>query len=182
MSLSELCRRCGLCCDGTLFARVPVEEAAAARLRGRLPVIGDALAQPCAALVGRACTVYDERPARCREFRCLLYAALADGEVDLAEAGAIVDEAHARVAAVAASLSEGTGGEDSNRLSEGTGEGRAAEGLDEAAGSTAGGGSTDRLSEGTGSTMARARRGAGSAGARARAEAHLRRYFLGRGG
>lgn len=106
--LSALCRRCGLCCDGSLFSLVPLadDEPAAARRRG-LPIAlrdgaAPALRQPCPALVARACTVYDERPAACRRYRCLLYAALADHEVSPAEAAATVDDAHAAIAAALA--------------------------------------------------------------------------------
>src|SRR5690242_4738886 len=59
-----LCTRCGLCCDGTLFADV---ELSGRREATKLEVLGlrideDAdrplLLQPCAALRNRRCTVY----------------------------------------------------------------------------------------------------------------------------
>jgi Fe-S-cluster containining protein len=101
MPLSTLCQRCGLCCDGTLFTSVPLQPAEVEPLRRlSLPVIARAdgspgLAQRCTALEGRCCTVYSERPEACRRYRCHLLMALAEGEVSLNEALAVVDEAHA---------------------------------------------------------------------------------------
>jgi Fe-S-cluster containining protein len=82
-SLGELCRSCGLCCDGSLFGRVSLEpdEPATARTHG-LHVLRDdrAFEQPCAALARRGpssalreCTLYEERPRACRRFVCTLY-------------------------------------------------------------------------------------------------------------
>lgn len=102
-SLSELCQRCGLCCDGALFTVTPLEahEVEPLRARALLPLArkdgAPALAQPCAALSGLRCTIYAERPASCRRYQCLLYGALAEGEVSLDEALAVVADARARV-------------------------------------------------------------------------------------
>ncbi|MBX3472647.1 MAG: YkgJ family cysteine cluster protein [Planctomycetes bacterium] len=97
---SELCQRCGLCCDGSLFARAPLlpDEVAPLAARG-LPATAAGLPQPCAALEGTRCSIYAARPASCRRYTCLLQAALAEGEVDLDEALAVVAEARARLAA-----------------------------------------------------------------------------------
>lgn len=74
-----------------------------------LPVVDRAdgtpgLEQRCAALNGRCCTVYAERPEACRRYRCYLLTALSEGEVTLEEALAVVDEAHVRIRAVEAVL------------------------------------------------------------------------------
>ena len=58
--------------------------------------------QRCTALEGRCCTVYAERPAACRGYRCNLLTALAEGEVSLEEALRVVDEAHEHIRAVEA--------------------------------------------------------------------------------
>lgn len=116
VSLSTLCQRCGLCCDGNLFSHVPllIGEAAAMRRNGlevlQRPDGSSALLQRCAALDGRCCTVYADRPERCRRYGCLLYIALAEGEADLEEALAVVDEAHALIADVGAALGPEEGG------------------------------------------------------------------------
>lgn len=77
--LQTLCQACGLCCDGSLFGRVPLlpSEVAAAR-KHRLLVLPSerAMEQPCPALVddggSRTCAAYDDRPAACRAFDCAL--------------------------------------------------------------------------------------------------------------
>ncbi len=110
MPLNTLCLRCGMCCDGTLFTHVSLQPEEAAALQERGMAIGSrsdgspALTQACAALDGRACTVYSDRPASCRRYHCQLFSALEEKEVSLEEALAVVDEAHARVAAVARTL------------------------------------------------------------------------------
>lgn len=125
MPLAALCQRCALCCDGELFDSVPLAPAEVGVLR-RLPILagaathapdrGDpphpavddrprgALPQPCSALRDRRCTIYPDRPDACRRYRCMLAFALDAGEVDLVEAGAVVDEARARLSALAADL------------------------------------------------------------------------------
>jgi hypothetical protein len=78
--LEALCRSCGLCCDGSLFGRVPLEpsEVPIAR-KNRLPVLerGNAFEQPCSALRAQgddhACSAYSDRPRACRAFTCRLY-------------------------------------------------------------------------------------------------------------
>ncbi|WP_342377679.1 YkgJ family cysteine cluster protein [Myxococcus stipitatus] len=106
MPLSTLCLRCGMCCDGTLFTHVSLQpdEASALRRHG-VPLLQreegpPVLAQHCAALDGRTCTVYADRPASCRRYHCQLFSALSEKEVSLDEALGLVDEAHARIAAV----------------------------------------------------------------------------------
>ncbi len=105
MPLSTLCQHCGLCCDGTLFTHVPLKPAEVAPLRalglpvGERPDGTPLLPQRCAALEGRRCTAYDARPEGCRRYHCQLFAALSEGELSLPEALAVVDGAHARLAA-----------------------------------------------------------------------------------
>ncbi len=74
--LTTLCRSCGLCCDGSLFGRVPLEgdEVAVAR-KNRLHVIQSetAFEQPCSALADGGCSIYSERPRSCRAFVCRLH-------------------------------------------------------------------------------------------------------------
>ena len=74
-----LCTKCGLCCDGTLFA--DVELGGQAEIAG-LELVGMAieeegrntglLSQPCAALRGTRCSIYAHRPKCCRTFECHL--------------------------------------------------------------------------------------------------------------
>ena len=99
-----------MCCDGTLFTHVSLQptEVTALEQRG-LPLTrradgSPALAQHCAALDGLTCTVYADRPASCRRYHCQLYAALAEKEVSLDEALAVVHEALSLVDAVGREL------------------------------------------------------------------------------
>ncbi|MDY7228027.1 YkgJ family cysteine cluster protein [Hyalangium rubrum] len=110
MPFSTLCQRCGLCCDGNLFASVPLRKAEVATMQRlslsvmETPEGTPSLVQRCTALDGRCCTVYAERPEACRRYRCYLLMAMAEGEVSLDEALAVVDGAHARIQAVEALL------------------------------------------------------------------------------
>lgn len=98
--LEQLCRACGLCCDGTLFTRVPLgpQEAVPEGLLGVVtgPQGGRHVPQPCAALHGTECGAYAQRPLACRRYECLLLVALRDGEVSLPEALEVVRRARAR--------------------------------------------------------------------------------------
>lgn len=106
MSLSALCQQCGLCCDGTLFARVPVTPSEAERLgilgirTGTREDGSPVLPQRCGALKGRCCTAYEARPQTCRHYVCQLGTALQEGEVDFEEATAVVRGAHERMMAL----------------------------------------------------------------------------------
>lgn len=108
--LAKLCQSCGLCCDGTLFALVPLTAEDAEEVRGlKLPVISrddgsPALPQPCAALRGATCTVYAQRPVKCRVYTCHLYSAVAEDEVDIHEALQVIDAANEAIADVAAAF------------------------------------------------------------------------------
>jgi len=78
--LAMLCQSCGLCCDGSLFGRVPLDGGGASAGR-RLRVVagGASFEQPCSALgeagpgERRACAIYEERPRACRAFVCELH-------------------------------------------------------------------------------------------------------------
>ncbi|HEX4512912.1 MAG TPA: YkgJ family cysteine cluster protein [Polyangiaceae bacterium] len=74
--LEALCRSCGLCCDGSLFGRVPLapSEVPSARKVGLRVIASEkSFEQPCNALgQDRACAIYRARPAACRSFTCRL--------------------------------------------------------------------------------------------------------------
>src|ERR1700759_4660691 len=87
-TVDQLCLNCGLCCDGTLFADAELRAGDDAK---RLTKLGLALkkkgrtkiafAQPCACFNGRLCTIYPDRPKRCRLFECGLLKAVNAGEM-----------------------------------------------------------------------------------------------------
>ena len=102
MSLEALCQSCGLCCDGSLFTRVPLGVSEKVPEEKLAVVTNDYGArhvpQRCAALSGSVCQVYAERPLACRRYECLLFGALREGEVSLPEALEVVRRAQALVA------------------------------------------------------------------------------------
>jgi Fe-S-cluster containining protein len=88
-----LCTRCGLCCDGSLFGDVELASRAEAT---RLELLGldvedddsagGLLLQPCAALRGTRCGVYQHRPGCCRTFECRLLKDVRCGAIPVEDA------------------------------------------------------------------------------------------------
>jgi Fe-S-cluster containining protein len=72
----DLCLRCGLCCDGTLFGDVELQGSDDLAVLSQAGVVlrrkgkRQIFTQPCACLDGRSCRIYQNRPARCRTFDC----------------------------------------------------------------------------------------------------------------
>jgi len=92
---SSLCTDCGLCCDGTLFARarvMPEFARATTDLGFEVALHGKHLSfgLPCPQLDGTCCTIYETRPVVCRAFRCALLVELDTGKVTLDAARAAV--------------------------------------------------------------------------------------------
>lgn len=101
-SIEGLCRRCGLCCDGSLFDVVALSAPEAKALEAAAVPVETRegrfkLRQRCAALEGTVCRCYAVRPEGCRRFVCLLAHARGAGEVSEPEALRLVDEARARL-------------------------------------------------------------------------------------
>jgi Fe-S-cluster containining protein len=102
----QLCRACGLCCDGTLFDLVKLEQGDdAAKLkalglpvtasRGKMPVAR--FPQPCSALCeDRTCRLYADRPWQCRTFECQLLKDAKAGRITFAAALPLVQQARRR--------------------------------------------------------------------------------------
>jgi Fe-S-cluster containining protein len=103
-----LCTRCGLCCDGSLFADVELagrDEASSLELLGLEIEDGDGehrglLIQPCRALKGTRCSVYAHRPDCCRTFECKLLQETRLGLVSVAAAREMVADALERRARI----------------------------------------------------------------------------------
>src|SRR5664279_4921302 len=103
-----LCTRCGLCCDGSLFADVELasgDEASALEVMG-LEIEDDdddgggLLVQPCGALKGRRCSIYPHRPDCCRTFKCRLLQEAERGMVEVERAKEKIGEALRRIEGV----------------------------------------------------------------------------------
>ena len=107
-SLTEtLCTRCGLCCDGSLFADVELAgRAEATRLEAMGMEVEDddtsgaQLLQPCVALQGRRCSIYEHRPKCCQTFECRLLQDVRRGAVDVERAKEQIAEALKRIGRV----------------------------------------------------------------------------------
>jgi hypothetical protein len=83
----QLCPKCGLCCNGVLFADVELRKGDDVQRLAGLGLSLDkkgrqrAFAQPCACFDGTLCRVYAERPVRCRTFECGLLKRVQAGEL-----------------------------------------------------------------------------------------------------
>jgi Fe-S-cluster containining protein len=103
---TRLCLECGLCCDGVLFSDVelqPGDDARQLRALG-LPVAVkrgtravQRFPQPCAALCAdNRCRIYDDRPARCREFECGVLKEVIADRLDTGAALRLIHQARQR--------------------------------------------------------------------------------------
>lgn len=86
-----LCQECALCCDGTFFGSVVVEQEERPRLaRAGLRVVDRdgalVLPQACTALRGCRCSAYADRPAACAKYECALRVRIISGETSEASA------------------------------------------------------------------------------------------------
>ena len=97
---SRLCVTCGLCCNGVMFQIVKLQpgESPKALAALGLKVKRGAFAQPCPALEGLRCSIYADRPTRCRLFECKQLKRVEAGEISEASALAAIREVQRRVA------------------------------------------------------------------------------------
>lgn len=93
---SDLCTQCGMCCMGALHndAKLDPEEVAGARTLG-LPVLPGrpAFSLPCPRFTGTICSIYENRPRACVNYRCRQLEDLQAGITDFENA-----LAHVRIA------------------------------------------------------------------------------------
>ncbi len=96
-----------MCCDGTLFHSVILQPAdnpralAAHGLRIKRKKTETFFHQPCPALGEGACTIYSDRPTRCRAFDCRQLLRVAAGEITEPQALATIQAARTQVTRVA---------------------------------------------------------------------------------
>jgi uncharacterized protein len=95
---SRLCLACGLCCQGLLHdhARLDASEVELARGLGLCTSDspqGPLFDLPCPHHQGGRCTVYEERPSPCRDYRCKLLRRYLAGEVTWEEGIRRVEQA-----------------------------------------------------------------------------------------
>ncbi len=104
---AALCLDCGLCCNGVLFDQVRLvagDNAKALSARGLKLKQRRFFNQPCTALCGSQCTIYGDRPTRCRQFECRQYQRVAAGEIPAASAAGRIGEVRCQVAGIEALL------------------------------------------------------------------------------
>ncbi|MEX0299313.1 MAG: YkgJ family cysteine cluster protein [Kordiimonas sp.] len=95
---AELCQACGICCNGSLFSFVDINETEAEALqdspvkvlvnRKGKPVFG----LPCSALSGSCCSIYEKRPRVCRSYLCALTRQVLNEGVEYSEALGVVTD------------------------------------------------------------------------------------------
>jgi Fe-S-cluster containining protein len=102
--VEQLCPSCGLCCDSTLFADVELRAGDDAKRLKKLGLMlakkGQgklAFAQPCACFDGKLCSIYHDRPKRCRAFECGLLKKFIAEEITASAALKKISEAKRRV-------------------------------------------------------------------------------------
>ncbi len=84
---ARLCGACGLCCNGVIFhtVRLQPDDAppalAALGMKLKRKQRGDLILQPCPAYRNECCSIYAERPARCRLFQCRQLQQVGAGEI-----------------------------------------------------------------------------------------------------
>lgn len=82
----NICVKCGLCCDGTIFtqARLNYEDApTACKAKGiELIEVGgnDSIYLPCSRLTNKTCSIYRDRPSVCKNYKCKLLTAYETGQ------------------------------------------------------------------------------------------------------
>ncbi len=100
---TRLCTACGMCCDGTMFQIVRMQPGEVPAELGKLGLKircrdGEYyMEQPCSALREKRCTVYEQRPVRCRLFNCQQLGRVERGETTESEAMAMIIETRALV-------------------------------------------------------------------------------------
>lgn len=76
--ISLLCPKCGLCCNGVLFADVkllPADNSVQLAASGLSVLRGQGrcrFLQPCSCFDGVKCRIYAEKPGHCRDFDCFV--------------------------------------------------------------------------------------------------------------
>jgi Fe-S-cluster containining protein len=100
---SRLCTACGMCCNGVLFEIVRLQSQDSVKELEKLGMqinrrkTQPYFKQPCRFLNDCTCTIYEQRPTRCRRFECLQLKLLAAEEITEAEAAAKIEEARTQV-------------------------------------------------------------------------------------
>lgn len=113
-----------MCCDGTMFQIVRMQPGEVPASLGKLGLKircrdGEYfMEQPCSALKEKCCTVYAQRPVRCRLFNCQQLGRLENGETTEHDSMALILETRALVDRVRALIEHCGLREDGQALAE----------------------------------------------------------------
>lgn len=113
---SGICLSCGLCCDGTIFLNVEIDDLKLISQHKSLGidfVILDKkndgklyFKQPCPAHRGGRCSIYTDRPIVCRNYQCKILKAYDRGELEISSAIAIIKRAKSQKEKIIKRISE----------------------------------------------------------------------------
>lgn len=112
----QLCKACGLCCNGVWFSHVNLEpdEPARAKLAGlQVTIVDDKprASMACPLHQGGQCSAYNSwRPAVCANYRCQLLVNFADGQLNLQQALAHVAAARTMADRIRAEVGDAAAG------------------------------------------------------------------------
>lgn len=101
---TRLCTACGLCCNGVMFHTVRLQpndtprELAGLGLKLKRKKGHDYILQPCPAYRDAQCSIYADRPERCRLFECRQLHRVGTGEITEAFALERIHEVQRRAA------------------------------------------------------------------------------------
>ena len=121
---SRLCVSCGMCCSGVLFEIVKLQPEDSIRDLEKLGMKVNRkksepyFKQPCRFLDDCTCTIYAQRPVRCRHFECSQLKQLALGEITEAEAQLKINEARQQVDRIKARLTTAGDAQNGDSLTE----------------------------------------------------------------
>ena len=110
MTVGELCQICGVCCRGAFFRYALLSDAEVEQLKAKgIPTAvrrngQQAIRLGCAALRGKRCSIYLERPKACDAYFCQLAFRLRDGLMSPDQVLAVVRETQDLLAKIEADL------------------------------------------------------------------------------
>lgn len=103
---TRLCAACGLCCNGVLFHSVELQaldqprEILSLGMKLKRKRRQAFILQPCPAYKDACCSIYDQRPQRCRIFECRQLVLVRSGEITENDAMGKISAVKTRIAGV----------------------------------------------------------------------------------
>gem|GEM_PF-1084291 len=96
LDANEVCRHCMMCCDGTLFSHVIVNNKDADFINNQgmeLVSKSDQIStfdQPCSQARDGGCAIYENRPEKCRSYYCKLQKNILNGSISFEKGREVV--------------------------------------------------------------------------------------------